>query len=65
MLKMPKDNFFWDTQYRVVNKKVFHKSEGKMHKKMKMTLQRAKNLVQVKHHNTVSFTKKYFSHFDL
>ena len=37
------------------NKKVFHKSEEKMHKKMKMTLQRAKNLVHLKQHYGVSF----------
>ena len=37
-----------NAEYRVDNKKVFHKSEEKMHKKVKMTLQRAKNLVHVK-----------------
>ena len=41
-------------------KKVFHKSEGKVHKKMKMTLQRAENLVHVKQHYSISFFKKYF-----
>ena len=41
-------------------KKVFYKSEGKMHKKMKMTLQRAKNLVHVKQDYGVSFYKKDF-----
>ena len=45
-------------RYRVVNKKVFHKSEGKMHKKMKMTLQTPKNLVHVKQHYSDSFCKK-------
>ena len=42
------------------NKKVFHKSEGKMHKKMKMTLQRAKNLEYVQQHYGVSFYKREF-----
>ena len=37
---------------------MFHKSEEKMHKKMEMTLQRAKNLVHVKQHCGVSFCKK-------
>ena len=46
--------------YRVVNKKVFHKSEEKMHKKLKMALQRAKNLVHVKQHYGVSFYEKIF-----
>ena len=32
-------------------KKIFHKSEEKMHTKMKMTLQRAENLVQVQQHH--------------
>ena len=41
--------------YRVVKKKVLHKSEGKMPKKMKMTLQRAENLVHVKQHYCVPF----------
>ena len=43
------------TRYRVVNKKVFHKSEEKMRKKLKMVLQRAKNLVHVKQQYGVSF----------
>ena len=38
-------------------KKVLHKSEEKMHKKM-MTLQKAKNLVHVKQHFVVSFLQK-------
>ena len=42
----------------MVKKKVFHKSEGKMHKKMKMTLQRAKNLVHAKQHYGVSYYEK-------
>ena len=36
--------------YRVDNKKVFHKSKEKIHTKMKMTLERAKNLVYEKQH---------------
>ena len=47
-------------RYRVDNKKVFRKSEEKMHKKVKMTLQIAKNLVYVKQHYGVSFCKKIF-----
>ena len=46
--------------YRVSNKKVFHESEEKMHKKMKMTLQRAENLVQVQEHYGISFYEKIF-----
>ena len=46
-------------------KKVLHKDEEKMHKKVKMTLQSTKNLVHVKHHYGVSFCKKIFSYFDL
>ena len=55
--------FFWtpdNKKYRVSNKKVFHKSEEKMHKKMKMTLQRAENLVQVQEHYGISFYEKIF-----
>ena len=36
-----------------------------MPKKMKMTLQRAENLVHVKQHYGVFFTKIYFSYIDL
>ena len=50
-------------KYGVVNKKVFHKSEEKMPKKMKMTLQRAKNLVLIKQHYGVSFCIKIFFFF--
>ena len=46
--------------YGVVNKKVLHKSEEKMHKKVKMTSQRAKNLVHVKQNYGVSYSKKIF-----
>ena len=49
--------------YRVDNKKVFHKSEGKMPQKMKITLQRAENLVHVKQHYVVPFCKKIFLSF--
>ena len=41
-------------------KQLFHKSEEEMHKKMKMTLQKAKNLVHVKQHYGVSYYKKIF-----
>ena len=48
-------------KYRVSKKKVLHKSEEKMHKKMKMTSQRAENLVHVQQHHGESFyKKKYF-----
>ena len=47
--------------YGVSTKKVLHKSEEKMHKKMKMTLQRAENLVHVQQHHGKSFYKKIFS----
>ena len=47
-------------QYRVVEKKVLHKSEEKMHKKMKLTKQRAENVVHVQQHHSVSFYKKIF-----
>ena len=47
-------------KYGVVKKKVFHESEEKMHKKLKMALQRAKNLVHVKQHYGVSFYEKIF-----
>ena len=46
--------------YGVVNKKVLHKSEEKMPKKMKMTLQRAENLVHVKRHYGDSICKEIF-----
>ena len=49
-----------DNRYRVVNKKVLHKSQEEMHKKMKMTSQRAKNLVHVQQHHGISFYKKIF-----
>ena len=41
-------------------KKVRHKSEEKMHTKMKLTSQRAENLVQVQQHHGKCFYKKYF-----
>ena len=47
-------------RYSPTQKKVFHKSEGKMPKKMKMTLQRAENLVHVKQHYGDSICKKIF-----
>ena len=45
----------------MVNKKAFHESEGKIHEKMKMALQRAKNLVYMKQDHEVSFCKKNIS----
>ena len=50
----------WKTTYRVSKKKVLHKSEEKMHKKMKMTSQRAENLVHVQQCHGKSFYKKIF-----
>jgi len=47
-------------RYGVVNKKVFHKSEGKMPKKNEDDFERAKNLVHVKQHYGVSFCIKIF-----
>ena len=47
-------------KYRVSTKKVLHKSEEKMHTKMKMTSQRAKNLVHVQQHHSKSFYQKIF-----
>ena len=48
--------------YRVSHKKVFPRKGKKMQKKkMKMTLQREKNLVHVHQHRGVSFYKKLFS----
>ena len=44
--------------YRVSTKKVLHKSEEKMHKKMKMTSQRAENLVHVQQHHGKCLYKK-------
>ena len=46
--------------YRVIHKKVFHKSEEKMHEKMKMTKQKDKNLAQEQHQYGVCFWKKKF-----
>ena len=53
-------------------KKWFHKSDEKIHKKIKMTLYRARNLVHeqqnlvhVQQYCGVSFYKKYFSYFGL
>ena len=47
--------------YRVSKKKVLHRIEEKMRIKMKITFQRAKNLVRVQQHYSISFyKKKYF-----
>ena len=47
-------------QYRVSTKKVLHKREEKMHKKMKMTSQRVENLVYAQQDDGKSFYKKIF-----
>ena len=47
-------------RYGVDNKKVFHKSEEKIHKKVKMTLQRAENLVHEQQDHGKSLYKKIF-----
>ena len=47
--------------YWVSQKKLLHKSEEKMHKKMKMTLQGAENLVHKQQHHGKHFFKKSFS----
>ena len=44
----------------VQKKKVLHKIHKKMHKKMKITYQRAKNLVRVQQHYSISFYEKIF-----
>ena len=46
--------------YGVVKKKVNHKREEKMHSKVKMTSQRAENLVHVQQHHGKHFYKKIF-----
>ena len=48
------------TLYGVVKKKVNHKREGKMHSKVKMTLQKAENLLHVQQHHGKYFYKKPF-----
>ena len=45
-------------KYRVIQKKLFHKSEEKMQEKMKMILQRDENLVHIQQQYSVSFYKK-------
>ena len=47
-------------RYGVVEKKVNYKSEEKMHSKVKMTSQRAENLVHVQQHHGKHFYKKIF-----
>ena len=49
-----------DHWYGVVKKKVNDKREEKMHWKMKMTSQRAENLVHVQQHHGKHFSKKIF-----
>ena len=45
-------------RYRVIQKKLFHKSEEKMQEKMKMILQKDENLVHIQQQYSVSFYKK-------
>jgi len=47
-------------RYRVFLKKVFHKREEKMQEKMKMTLQKDENLVQVQQRYSVYYCIKTF-----
>ena len=47
----------------MIHKKVLHKSEGKMHKEMKMTLQKDENLAHEQHQYGVCFCKKHFFPF--
>ena len=42
-------------KYRVIQKKLFHKSEEKMQEKMKMILQKNENLVHIQQQYGVSF----------
>ena len=44
--------------YRVIHKKVLHKSEEKKHEKMKMTKQLDENLAHEQHQYGVCFCKK-------
>ena len=50
-------------QYRVIQKKLFHKSEEKKQEKMKMNLQKNENLVHVQQQYVVSFCEKNDSKF--
>ena len=45
-------------RYRVIQKKLFHKSEEKMQEEMKMIMQKDENLVQIQQQYSVSFYKK-------
>ena len=58
MLKIPNETFLWFTRYRVIQKKLFHKSEEKMQEKMKMILQKDENLVHIQQQYSVSFCEK-------
>ena len=57
---LPRPAFGLQILYGVVKKKVNHKREEKMHPKVKMTSQRAENLVQVQQHHGKHFYKKIF-----
>ena len=51
----------WHTlidKYRVIQKKLFHKSEEKKQEKIKMILQKNENLVHVQQQYGVSFCEK-------
>jgi len=48
------------SMYGVVKKKVNHKREEKMHSKVKMTSQRAENLIYVQQRHGKHFYKKIF-----
>ena len=46
------------TKYRVIQKKLFHKSEEQMQEKMKMILNKNENLVHLQQQYGVSFCEK-------
>jgi len=53
--------FFVEIWYRVIHKNVSHKSEEKMHEKVKKTSQKDKNLVHEQHQYDICFCKKRIS----
>ena len=54
----------WKTLYRVIQKKLFHKSEEKMQEKMKMILQKDEILVHMQQQYSDSFGEKIGSKSD-
>ena len=50
--------YYERVQYRIIQKKLFHKSEEKMQGKMKMILQKDENLVHMQQQYSVSFVEK-------